>query len=285
MNRKGLAIFLILLGALAFGGYTLVTSRTSAVAGLKIVTSPTTTVYLNDRNVGNTPYEGRNPASDYTVKLIPVDTSTGATTWQGTISLSPSLLTYVRRDLGTSELTSGGELVSLEKITDGTAQISVNSTPEAATVVMDGQERGVTPFTNKELTEGEHEIAVSSTGFIGRSTRIQATRGYRVIVNFNLALSGTEMPVAQGTVTPAPGSNTSTSSLPDEPAKPYIQVKDTPTGFLRVRMGPSLSGTEAAQIKPGEKFPLLEEKSGWYKITYEEGKEGWISGRYAEKFE
>ena len=67
------------------------------------------------------------------------------------------------------------------------------------------------------------------------------------------------------------------------PAKPYVKVKDTPTGFLRVRMGPSTSATETAQIKPGEMYPYLdEEKDGWLKIEYKKDEEGWVSGVYVD---
>jgi len=285
MNRKVVAIFLILAGVLAVGGYTLITSRTKGVAGLKIVTAPTTSVYLNDKNMGNTPYEERLPSGEYVVKLIPTDPSSGVTTWQGQVSLSPSLLTYIKRDLGASELVSGGEIVTLEKVTDDSTQIAVESTPDAATLILDGQERGVTPFTSKEIAEGEHEIAVSSTGFIGRSVRVQTTRGYKVVVNFQLALSGTAPPVVEGvSPTQSPGASPPPGS-PDEPKRPYVVVGDTPTGWLRVRSGPSLSATESSQVSPGDKLPLLDEQSGWYKITYGEGKDGWISGRYAQKIE
>jgi N-acetylmuramoyl-L-alanine amidase len=64
-----------------------------------------------------------------------------------------------------------------------------------------------------------------------------------------------------------------------------VVIKNTPTGWLRVRMEPSLSATEAAKVKPGEKYTLLDEKNGWYKISYKEGEEGWISGRYAKKLD
>jgi len=63
-------------------------------------------------------------------------------------------------------------------------------------------------------------------------------------------------------------------------------VKENSVGFLRVRNAPS--GTEIAKIQPidpQKKYSLLEEKSGWYKITYEEGKEGWVSAdsQYTQK--
>jgi len=50
-----------------------------------------------------------------------------------------------------------------------------------------------------------------------------------------------------------------------------------------VRSGPSTSAKEIGRVKPGEKSVFIEEQEGWYKINYEEGKEGWISNRYAEK--
>ncbi len=50
-----------------------------------------------------------------------------------------------------------------------------------------------------------------------------------------------------------------------------------------MRKEPSTSAQELAKVNPGEEYPLLEEKSGWYKIEYEIGKEGWISATYAQK--
>ncbi|MBI2049767.1 SH3 domain-containing protein, partial [Candidatus Roizmanbacteria bacterium] len=49
------------------------------------------------------------------------------------------------------------------------------------------------------------------------------------------------------------------------------------------REEPSISASESAQVKPGEEFDVLEEKNSWYKIEYEDGKEGWVSGEFVEK--
>lgn len=62
-----------------------------------------------------------------------------------------------------------------------------------------------------------------------------------------------------------------------------IEVTATPTGFLRVRQTPSTGGVEITRVSPGEKFALLEERSGWYKIKLSDGKEGWVSAQYAKK--
>ena len=60
-------------------------------------------------------------------------------------------------------------------------------------------------------------------------------------------------------------------------------IKSPDTGWVRVRSEPSTSGEELAKVNDGESYPLKDEQSGWYQIEYDTGKEGWISGRYAEK--
>ena len=164
----------------------------------------------------------------------------------------------------------------MEKIPDKEAQGAIFSTPDAATVVLDGQEKGVSPLVLRDVVAGEHDVAVSSPGFSSRTVRIQAVTGYKLTVEYQLAI------LAENNATSSAAIKTKDSS---NPGKPYIVIKDTPTGFLRVRSGPSTTATETAQIKPGDKYPLLGEESGWYKISYETGKDGWISSRYADKTE
>ena len=73
----------------------------------------------------------------------------------------------------------------------------------------------------------------------------------------------------------------------DSNQKAKVKIKPNSLGFLRVRSGPGRSNSEVAQVKVGEEFVILEESNGWYKIEYEPGKEGWISGssQYTEKIE
>jgi uncharacterized protein YgiM (DUF1202 family) len=63
-----------------------------------------------------------------------------------------------------------------------------------------------------------------------------------------------------------------------------VLILQTPTGFLRVRDQASLNGAEIGQIKPGETYQLLDDKTtGWYQIQLTNGKTGWISSQYAQK--
>jgi uncharacterized protein YgiM (DUF1202 family) len=45
----------------------------------------------------------------------------------------------------------------------------------------------------------------------------------------------------------------------------------------------STAGKLLGLAKKGEVYSVLEEKSGWYKITTSKGVIGWISGAYATK--
>ena len=66
-------------------------------------------------------------------------------------------------------------------------------------------------------------------------------------------------------------------------AAAMVEILPTGTGFLRVRSGSGTAHAEITRVHPGEKYPLLEEVSGWYKIRLVDQTEGWISGRYAKK--
>lgn len=275
MNKKALLILIIFAAVFIFSIYQFYSSRTSKISGLKIISQPVANIFLNEKLIGRTPYDDKQPSGEYTLKLIPDDPAQEAVAWQGKISLNPKVLTYVNRELGKSELRSAGEVLTLEKINNSSAEIAVMTAPDASTVLLDGQEKGTAPIFIKDVVDGEHDVVVASSGFIGRTVRVQTTSGYRLNVNFQLSIIESE-------------SSPSVSIKEGKPkdmdqGKTMVTVKDTPTGFLRVRSGPSLSATETGRIKPGEKYPLLEEQEGWLKISLEEGKEGWISGRYAEK--
>ena len=86
-------------------------------------------------------------------------------------------------------------------------------------------------------------------------------------------------------VTPTPKAATASASTKAVPAKPYLVVKDTPTGFLRVRMDPSTGATEAGRINPGDTFSILDTQSGWYEIRFDGANTGWVSGQYVTTVE
>jgi uncharacterized protein YgiM (DUF1202 family) len=74
------------------------------------------------------------------------------------------------------------------------------------------------------------------------------------------------------------------SGLSVEQNKKVI-IKETETGWLKVRENNSASSKEVIKVKPGEQYVLLSEEKDWYKIDLGSSKSGWISATYAEKSE
>ncbi len=281
---------LLLVAAAFFGVRFFLSNQKGATAGLKVTSTPTTSVFLDSRNIGRTPYEEKLEPGEYTLKLIPEITGGQAVSWQGKIKLSPNLLTFVNRELNTNELTSGGEILTLEKTNGNTSEIAVLSTPEGASVQLDSVDRGAAPLILRNIEPGDHELSLSAPGFLSRSMKIRTTKGFKLTADIQLGLGqGSAPSSASATLTPEPtGTSKETKkSTPSstDPQKPFAKILETPTGWLRVRMEPSTSASESGKVDPGKKFTILEEKSGWYRIEYEKGKEGWISSRYAQKVE
>lgn len=65
---------------------------------------------------------------------------------------------------------------------------------------------------------------------------------------------------------------------------PYVIIKETETGWLNVRQGPSVSYEIISKINPGEEYQILEEEDNWIKIQLPGDLEGWIFNRYADKY-
>ncbi|PIR42788.1 hypothetical protein CO058_03440 [candidate division WWE3 bacterium CG_4_9_14_0_2_um_filter_35_11] len=74
----------------------------------------------------------------------------------------------------------------------------------------------------------------------------------------------------------------STGKVVASGANGKIKIKPTGIGYLKVRSSNSTGSTQLGKVDEGATFDVIEVKSGWYKIAYETGKEGWVSGTYVE---
>ncbi len=304
MKRK----LFFLLGVIGFiilviGVVKLIGNSSPKQGVLKVNSTPSASIFLDNTHKGRTPFEDKVEAGEYTIKIVPDSATTSLASWQGKIVVSPNLLTYVNRDLSESELSSAGEVLWLEKITSNKSEISVTTIPDGATLLIDDENKGVTPVAVSSVTPADHTISVTSPGFVPRTLKVKTTAGYKLNALMQLALaSGTAStpvasatPTVAGATTTAPTPTSKITGTPTktptptpsagDPVKPYATIKDTPTGFLRVRMGPTTSATEAGKVNPGEKYSILESQNGWYQIKYDGTNTGWISGQYAEKVE
>ncbi len=285
-------------------------------AVLKVNSNPEATVFLDNQNLGKTPLEIKYKPGSYTLKIVPETTVAQLLSWEGKVDLNANLLTFVNRDLGESELKSGGEILSLESVSGRKAEIAVVSKPDATEVTLGTESKGTAPLVLSDVEPGNYDLTVAATGYTSRTVKVKATSGYKLTANFqlvssdNVASPGADV-LPESTSKPSPSSKASTSPKPSASAKasaspsaapsskktatspppvPYVKILDTPTGFLRVRSEPSTStGEEVARVNPGEYYSLLDEQESsgtvWYKIEYATDKAGWVSGQYADKFE
>jgi uncharacterized protein YgiM (DUF1202 family) len=294
MKRK-IIFLLILLGLvmLVTALIRMLSNRGPKQGELRVDSQPEATIFLDNKNIGKTPFRDTVESGEYTIKLVPESAVSQATSWEGRISVGQNLLTYVNAALSESELSSAVDVIWLEKITSKQSEISVTTSPDGSTVLIDDETRGVTPLSLADITPGDHMLSVTSTGFLSRSLKVKTTPGYRLIANFKLALSSGASPVveesaspsSQLATTPTPSSSPASSSQTVDPPKPFVIIKETPTGFLRVRMEPSTSASEAGRVNPGEKYSYSDTQNGWYEIAFEGAKTGWVSGQYVENVE
>ncbi len=285
MRRSKLAAKLLLLTTLLIGflGFIFVKyfflDSQKAEGQIKILSSPKTSVFINNIATGkSTPYEQALKVGEYLVKIIPQE-ATATASWQGKVKIYKNSLTYINRELGSSDASSAGEIFTTTKMKKSPrgerGEIQVETEPTGALVDLDNDEKGVASLILSDVPAGIHELSVFLPGFLRRTQKINVDRGYRVSAIFKLAIDKSQRRVEMK-------NKEATDSAKGEP-KVIIRIKETGLGLLRVRSQPSVSASESAQDKQGDDFEAIEEKGGWYKIEYSDGKEGWVSGEYAEK--
>ena len=281
-------------------------SRTPKQGELQVDSTPAASVFLDNKHIGRTPIGGsatpyKLDPGEYTLKIVPDATTTQYASWQGQIKIGSDLRTYVSGTFTSSELSSSVNVLWLEKISGKQSELSVTTTPDSANVMLDDDIKGLSPINIPNLTPGSHTLTLTSQGFATQREKIQLTAGYRIVAVFKLGLSSdtasSASPSALPIVTPTVATTSATAKVSGtptpkttgaallEPTKPYVLIKDTPTGYLNVRMAPTKTATKSAEVKPGEKYAYTDistDSAGtvWYEIAYDAANSGWISGQY-----
>lgn len=236
-------------------------------SGVRVLSSPSGgSVYIDDKLVGKTPYEDQSlQPKEYQFKIVQeTATASGLFSWQGKVKLSDGTLTVINRDLTKDMASAAGEVITLEK----GQGVTVISSPGGSTVEIDNKSYGVTPLS-VDIPAGEHTFVLKRSSYLNRSIVAQLTDNYNLVLNVDLALSEADL-----TEIPAPVI-TQTQQ---------IVVKDTPNGFLRIREKADLNSREIARVAPGDKLILLEEQGQWDRVRLPDGKEGFASASFLEKF-
>jgi hypothetical protein len=302
-------LLIVLFLALLLAGCTLPFTQAKKAA-IQITATPTAAVFLNDERVGNTPFfNDKVKPADYKVKLV-TEGSQPTLSWEGRVNLIGGVLTVISRDLGENEEKSSGYVLSLEPQTNKkNASMAVRTVPDGAVVSLNSEPKGFAPLSVDNLNEGEESLVISSPGYTEKSFKAKLIKGYKLVVDVQLAKMPEEKPAeeekeatesAQASPSPtgspkaspkasvpaSPKASTKASVAPTDDSfpRPYVLIKSPTTGWVRVRKEPNTTSTELTKVNDGEKYKWLETQSGWYKIEYEAGEEGWISGKYAELY-
>jgi hypothetical protein len=144
-----------------------------------------------------------------------------------------------------------------------TGRLLVRSTPAGASVVIDGESRGVTPLAVRELAFGAHAIEISHPGHETRKQRVTLSNR-RPARSIDVALRSTSAPAHATAATNSTGS----LQVASRPAGAQVFVDDnligtTPLLLSNVAAGSKrlrieLSGyqiwTTSVQIEPSERF-------------------------------
>lgn len=249
--------------------------------GIRVETAPQSSVYINGSFSGRTPFQKQLEPGQISLRLEP-DSSGSASLlpYETRINIVPGIETVVGREFGTTEDNSSGVVISFEKQNPTITGLVVISSPDNAQVSVDGTPRGFAPYKTSTISPAAHQVTVRAPGFIERTLTINTKSGYQLTVFAKLAKGGEDISTpALPTPTPTPV------------AKEYVEIQETPTGFLRVRTEPGTAGEEIAEVRPGEKYPYLatDEATGWLKIQYQDPKPGlpggitgWVSNQYAK---
>lgn len=261
-------LLLLLLTAGLLSGCTLGTEK----AGIEIMSYPEAKVYIDGKDAGMTPYKNNSlKPEEVEIKLV-----TDLGEWTKKIRLQNRTSTVIQREFGKEERFSGGYVLNLEPTGDGKkAGLLVSSQPDRSTIKIENEVKGMTPMKWEDIGEGEKQISISYPAHKPVIVYAKGIKGFQLLIDAQLP----EEEVVFDQVAP---SNVSSPSAELTTGKSLV-IKETETGWLRVRGQPNTVSAEVGKVNPGEKYEILDETDGYFEIKMNNGINGWISAKYADK--
>ena len=270
MKRTGLFL-LVMVSSVLIGGCSLSSKRSA----IEIDSYPVAKVFMDGEEVGLTPYRNKN--------LVPgeieVRLESNGKSWTRKIKLQNNISTVVDWEFGNNESESGGYILYLEKTGDkNKAGLLTNTTPSKSTISIDNEVKGMSPLKISDIGQGDKHIALSYPGHKTIDIFAKSLNDYQLVV---------EAVLAEETVTTVEDEieEIENPDLVSTIMQTMVKIKETETGWLRVREKDSSVSKEIAKVNPGETYPVIEETTDWYQIDLGNNENGWISSSYAEKVE
>lgn len=239
----------------------------SNIAGIEISTQPPVKIKIDSKDAGMSPYKNRS------IKAGTVDISLGQEGigyWSRQIELKKNISTVINWTFGKNDDYSGGYILSMEKVGGEMYGMIVSSSPAKATVLVSGENRGLTPLFINDLGEGDKEIKISMPGYRNINLGVRPVIGHQIVLE---AMMAKEERIVVATPTPVIN--------PLETGN-KIKILKTDTGWLRVRDMPNSAGLEIDKVNTGEIYDSVGSSGDWTHIIVRE-KQGWVSSKWVQK--
>ena len=273
MRRKIIATILSILGITIIGFSILLYLGffKPQNAGILINSDPQSVVFINNKEVGVTPYEENRKPGEISIRIKPISGfNLVLDDYETKINLVSGIRTIIEREFRSSDDYTSGAIVSFEKAKNNESLVTIISIPDGADVSVDGQAYGFTPI-KINIPAGDHSLLISIDGYLSKELPIVVYKGYKLTAI--VKLSKVDEIISE------PFDNDLTNKI-----KFKIRIDQNDVGFLRVRSGSSVGFPEVGQVKPGEIYDVIGtgENNKWYKIEFGDIS-GWVSADFVTK--
>lgn len=257
-------VLTLLLLALLLGGCNMSLEK----AGIEVLSEPNSKIFIDGKEAGYTPYKNNSLIPGEV--LIKLQTDKGEI-WEKKVRLQNRTSTIVSREFKDNG-ENGGFILGIEPIGDKKkSPLIVNSSPDRATVMVDGETKGLTPMKWEDVGEGDRQITISYPAAQSVNIFAKGILGYQLIINADLP----EEMYANNEMSPTPTPKSELGKL--------VSIKNTETGWLRVRSEANKDAPEIGRVLPGETYPVFNEANDYFQIELKDKSKGWISTKYAEQ--
>ncbi|MBU1117744.1 PEGA domain-containing protein [Patescibacteria group bacterium] len=233
--------------------------------GIEIASQPIAKVYIDGKESGMTPYKNNSmEARKIDVRL---DDGKGGI-WEREIGLESNVTTVINWSFGDKINGGFGYILSMEKNGDK-GSILVNSVPGGSSIRIDGEIKNNSPAIIEGIGEGDIKVSVSYPGYKSVNLIVKMVKGYRMVIDTKLQ--------KEESITNIENVETTINQRTTK-----ILIKETGTGWLRVRESADSNAKEISRVTPGESYDMVSEDVDWYQIKIGETF-GWISTKFGEK--
>ncbi|MBU1129784.1 SH3 domain-containing protein [Patescibacteria group bacterium] len=271
-------ILVLVLFGVMFGGCSLRPQK----AAIEIVTYPSVKVFIDNREAGMTPYRNNSlKPGEIVLRLVPEDEKLKE--WSREINLHNLTTTVIDWEFGENEEECAGYVLFMEETGNkDESSLIVNVDPSDSIVSIDGEIKRFSPAQIQKIEEGDKQVDLSFPAYKSKTLFVKFIKGFQLVVEAKLAKSEIPSDIELEIEKELIMEKTTEAT---ESARPYIKIKETETGWLRVRKGAGSNFDEIKKVNPGEEYKLLKEENGWGEIRLEGDETGWISMTYVDKFE